>query len=181
MDIKKMTVRQLREYIRETANLVNTEILKRSFEPSEKMKNVLTVDKMTTTRTGKKGLGSRKRVLRKSYGGFRKKDLQQIAEHYQSYLNDVRKTKDKDKTARETAKNYGLTKDEFLKAVEIMNESGILDYDNSNRILSQFEQNKNKWKNKTTNELKKIIAKYIEQQAQQQNEISVDDLFNSEF
>ena len=144
MDIKKMTVIQLREFIRQTANAVNTEILKSSFEPSEKMKNVLTVDKMTTTKTGKKGLRSSKRVLRKSYGGFRKKDLQQIAEHYQSYLNDVTKTKDKDKTVRDTAKNYGLTKDEFLTAVEIMNESGILDYDNSTRILEQFEQNKNK-------------------------------------
>lgn len=181
MDIKKMTVAQLREFISQTANAVNTEILKSSFDPSEKMKNVLSVDKMTTTKTGKRGLGSGKKVLRKSYGGFRKKDLQQIAEHYQSYLNDVTKTKHKDEQLKEIAEKYGLTKKEFLKAVEIMRESGIIDYDDSDRILTVFADNKNKWKNKSTDELKRIIEKYIEQQSQNQMEISIDDLFNTEF
>lgn len=163
-----MTKKELADLIRIEGIKANNQLKLKTFSPSEKTSANLS--KEFFTKAGK--------VRTAPVDRDKAKMQRQLAE-LKRFNQAIKVQKSRAKALSQTAKKFGTRKDKLQKVFDWIKDTNLTNYENSEKIVEMMlKEQANTVKDMTKSDFEKIYQEFEDYQAEHQEIISIENLFN---
>lgn len=163
-----MTKKELADLIRIEGIKANNQLKLKSFNPTEKTESKLSSEFFT--KSGKVRTAPVDRDIAKMQ--------RQLAE-LKRFNHAIKAQKSRAKALSQTAKKFGTRKDKLQKVFDWIKDTNLTNYENSEKIVeTMLKEQADSLKDMTKSDFEKIYQEFEDYQAEHQEIISIENLFN---